>query len=58
MITQAIKEWNLEKDKCFLIGDKDSDIIAAKRSDISSCLYSENKDLVEIFKEKLPTLTS
>ena len=36
MITQAIKEWNLEKNKCFLIGDKDSDIIAANRSDISS----------------------
>lgn len=58
MITQAIKEWNLEKNKCFLIGDKDSDIIAANRSDISSCIYSENKDLVKIFKEKLPTLTS
>ena len=54
---KAIKEWNLDKDKCFLIGDKDSDIIAANRCGISSCLFSSEKNnLLEIFKNKLPYL--
>ena len=59
MLNQAIKEWNLDKSKCFLIGDKDSDIIAAERCGIKSYLFSsENKKLIEIFKEKLPLLLS
>ena len=57
LLVKAIKEWNLDKNKCFLIGDKDSDIIAANRCGISSCLFSsENKNLLEIFKNKLPSL--
>ena len=57
LLMKAIKEWNLDKNKCFLIGDKDSDIIAANRCGISSCLFSsENKNLLEIFKNKLPSL--
>ena len=54
---KAIKEWNLDKNKCFLIGDKDSDIIAANRCGISSCLFTpHNKNLLEIFKNRLPLL--
>jgi len=57
LLMKAIKEWNLDKDKCFLIGDKDSDIIAANRCGISSCLFSSEKNnLLEIFKNKLPYL--
>ncbi len=57
LLMKAIKEWNLDKNKCFLIGDKDSDIIAANRCGISSCLFSsENNNLLEIFKNKLPYL--
>ena len=57
LLMKAIKEWNLDKNKCFLIGDKDSDIIAANRCGISSCLFSsENNILLEIFKNKLPYL--
>ena len=57
LIMKAIKEWNLDKNKCFLIGDKDSDIIAANRCGISSCLFTpHNKNLLEIFKNRLPFL--
>ena len=57
LIMQALKEWNLDKKKCFLIGDKESDIIAANRCGISSFLFSpHNKNLLEIFKDRLPSL--
>ena len=57
LIMKAIKEWNLDKNKCFLIGDKDSDIIAANRCGIPSCLFTpQNKNLLEIFKNRLPFL--
>ena len=57
LIMKAIKEWNLDKKKCFLIGDKDSDIIAANRCGISSYLFSpHNKNLLEIFKNNLTSL--
>ena len=57
LIIKAIKDWNLDKNKCFLIGDKYSDIIAANRCGISSYLFSsQNKNLLEIFKNKLTSL--
>ena len=55
----AIKEWDLDTRKCFLIGDKISDIKAAESCCIDSYLYSEKKDnLLDIFKNKIAYLTS
>ena len=54
LIKKAIHDWKLQKRKCFLIGDKKSDIIAAKRSGIESQQFFYKKDnLLEIFKNKL-----
>lgn len=57
MLEQAINEWNLDKEKCFLIGDKESDIQAAKKCGINSHLFSyKNENLLEIFKKNLTYL--
>ena len=54
LIEKAILDWKLKKRKCFLIGDKKSDILAAKRSGIESQQFFYKKDnLLEIFKNKL-----
>ena len=59
LLNMAIEEWKLDIKKCFLIGDKISDIQAATSCAISSHLFCEKKDnLLEIFKNKLPDLTS
>ena len=58
LIKKAILDWKLQKRKCFLIGDKESDIIAAKKSGIESQQFFYKKDnLLEIFKNKLIFLT-
>ena len=58
LIKKAIIDWELQKRKCFLIGDKKSDMIAAKRSGIESQQFLYKKDnLLEIFKNKLIFLT-
>lgn len=54
LIKKAILDWKLKKRNCFLIGDKKSDILAAKRSGIESQQFFYKKDnLLEIFKNKL-----
>ncbi len=59
LLKKAIEDWDLDTRKCFLIGDKISDIKAAESCCIDSYLYSEKKDnLLDIFKNKLPNLTS
>ncbi len=57
MLKLAIKEWNLDKNKCFLIGDKDSDVAAATNCGILSHRFLENKEkLLEIFQNNLTYL--
>jgi D-glycero-D-manno-heptose 1,7-bisphosphate phosphatase len=59
LLKKAIIDWNLDPRKCFLIGDKESDEIAAANSGISSFLFSREKNkLLEIFRSNLPTLKS
>ena len=57
MIDKAILEWKLDKKKCFLIGDKKTDIEAGERSGIVSFLFNYEKDsLINVFKDKLSEL--
>ena len=42
MIIRAFKDWEIDKKKSFLIGDRDSDILAGKKSSIKSFLVEEN----------------
>ena len=46
MIIKAFKDWEIDKKKSFLIGDKDTDLFAGQKSGIKSFLVKEN-----IFKQ-------
>ena len=57
MIKKALSDWNLNSTKCFLIGDKESDIKAAKMCNIDSFLFSSKTDnLLNIFKNKFANI--
>ena len=42
MIVKAIKDWEIHKQKSFLIGDKQTDIIAGRKSGIKSYLVEND----------------
>ena len=44
MIDEAVKKYNLDKNKCFMIGDKKTDLMAAKNASIKGFLF-EGGDL-------------
>ena len=39
MINEAIKKYKLNKKECFMVGDKKSDLMAAKNAIISGFLF-------------------
>lgn len=39
MILRAIQEWNLDPHKSFIVGDKESDLIAGHRAGIKGVIY-------------------
>jgi D-glycero-D-manno-heptose 1,7-bisphosphate phosphatase len=53
MIFKAIKKWNVNKEKSFMIGDSLNDKIAAKRANIKF-FYKKNYSLLKQIKEILP----
>jgi D-glycero-D-manno-heptose 1,7-bisphosphate phosphatase len=53
MIFKAIKKWNVNKEKSFMVGDSLSDKIAAKRANIKF-FYKKNYSLLKQVKEILP----
>ena len=50
MINEAVKKYNLVKDKCFMIGDKQSDLLAAKNASIKGFLFDGGDLSVNISK--------
>ena len=52
MILKAMKKYNLNKKNCFMIGDKNLDKIAAKKSGIKF-YFKENKSLYTQIKKNL-----
>ena len=50
MINEAVKKYNLVKDKCFMIGDKQSDLLAAKNASIKGFLFDGGDLSVKISK--------
>ena len=50
MINEAVKKYNLVKDKCFMIGDKRSDLLAAKNASIKGFLFDGGDLSVKISK--------
>ena len=54
MINEAIEKYNLDKSKCFMIGDRPSDLEAAKNAEIRGFLFNSNnlKDFIIEILEK------
>ena len=50
MIYYALEKYKLEKNKCFLIGDKNSDVEAAKNAGIKGYLFKGGNLLDKIQK--------
>tara|TARA_B100001057_G_scaffold498989_1_gene607927 strand:- start:1761 stop:2273 length:513 start_codon:yes stop_codon:yes gene_type:complete len=50
MLNEAVKKYNLDKNKCFMIGDKKSDVEAAKNAQIKGFLFKESDLSVKISK--------
>ena len=48
MIKKAIKEWNIDIKKSFMIGDQKTDFLAAKRSKLKFIYIDKNKFFKQI----------
>ena len=54
MINEAVKKYNLDRNKCFMIGDKSSDLKAAENAKIKGFLFKTTnlKDFIERILDK------
>ena len=50
MINEAIKKYNLDKTKCFMIGDKETDLMTAKNASIQGFLFKGGDLSVKVSK--------
>ena len=50
MINEAIKKYNLDKTKCFMIGDKETDLMTAKNASIKGFLFKGGDLSVKVSK--------
>lgn len=50
-INKAIKDYNLDKNQCFMIGDSDRDIESAKAAGIKGLKIEANEDMSSLIKE-------
>ena len=50
MLNEAVEKYNLDKNKCFMLGDKQTDIEAAKNAQIKGVLFKGNDLSVKISK--------
>ena len=50
MINEAIKKHNLDKSKCFMIGDKETDMIAAKNASIKGFMFKGGDLSIKVSK--------
>ena len=50
MINEAVKKYNLIKKECFMIGDKETDLLAAKNASIRGFLFEGGDLSVKISK--------
>ena len=54
MIFEAFKKYNIDKDQSFLVGDKETDILAAKNAGLRGFLFNGN-NLLYFVKNILKT---
>ena len=50
MLNEAVEKYNLDKNKCFMLGDKQTDVEAAKNAQIKGFLFKEGDLSVKISK--------
>ena len=50
MINEAVEKYNLDKTRCFMVGDKKTDLIAAKNASIKGFLFKGGNLSVKISK--------
>ena len=50
MLNEAVEKYNLDKNKCFMLGDKQTDVEAAKNAQIKGFLFKEDDLSVKISK--------
>ena len=50
MLNEAVEKYNLDKNKCFMLGDKQTDVEAAKNAKIKGFLFKEDDLSVKISK--------
>ena len=50
MLNEAVEKYNLNKNKCFMLGNKQTDVEAAKNAQIKGFLFKENDLSVKISK--------
>ena len=52
MIEKAINEFKITRDASFLVGDKETDILSGKKSEIKSFLFNE-KNIFKFYQRKI-----
>ena len=50
MINEAVEKYSLDKTRCFMVGDKKTDLIAAKNASIKGFLFKGGDLSVKISK--------
>ena len=50
MLNEAVEKYKLDKNKCFMLGDKQTDVEAAKKAKIKGFLFKESDLSVKISK--------
>ena len=55
MLIEAIEKYDLDREKCFMVGDKNSDIKCAKNAKIKGFLF-EGRNLLDKIEEILKEL--
>jgi D-glycero-D-manno-heptose 1,7-bisphosphate phosphatase len=53
LLTQAIKDWNIDKESSFFIGDRESDLMAGKGAGIETHIVKTNSSIYSLVKEIL-----
>lgn len=51
MLEQAIEKYNLNSEKCYLIGDSDRDIEAARRAGVKAFKIPKNSSIIAVCKK-------
>ncbi len=52
MLLQAIRDWKLEREKCWMVGDKETDMLAAKAAGVKGIFFGGGS-LLAVVRERI-----